>query len=420
MKPPHRTRHQSHTSRSGGWLPHDRAELNRWLQRALDEAESGRAHFQPVIEEFRALIETDPVVGMYFTQMFEQQPTFAPPPNSGDVKLKDYHQMLVVLNHVLTTAPAYDTTGMVGFPINAILDFPMITPAGLAAFLLPKVNAMLGRVLGAWARFLDSEASRYVLNDSSLGWLGPDAYRALRLDEIAMDPRAPYAGFRSWNDFFIREFKPGMRPVARPEDPRAIVSACESTPFCISTNAKEHDRFWLKEQPYSLRQMLCGQHVDAFVGGTVYQAFLSAENYHRWHSPVSGTIVGIEHVAGSYYAEAAAEGFDPLGPNNSQGYLAHVATRVLIFIEADYAGIGLLCVIPIGMAEVSSCRVTVEVGQHVGKGDQLGYFQFGGSTHCVVFRPGVIAAFALAAIPQGPHGSQSQVVRVNSLVATAR
>ena len=30
---------------------------------------------------------------------------------------------------------------------------------------------------------------------------------------------------------------------------------------------------------------------DQFVGGTIYQAFLSATNYHRWHSPVAGTIV---------------------------------------------------------------------------------------------------------------------------------
>jgi phosphatidylserine decarboxylase len=57
-----------------------------------------------------------------------------------------------------------------------------------------------------------------------------------------------------------------------------IVSACESAPFAISTHVKEHDRFWLKSQPYSLRHMLDGLCVDEFVGGTVYQAFLSPEN----------------------------------------------------------------------------------------------------------------------------------------------
>jgi phosphatidylserine decarboxylase len=54
--------------------------------------------------------------------------------------------------------------------------------------------------------------------------------------------------------------------------------------------------------------MLDGKHVQQFTGGTVYQAFLSAENYHRWHSPVAGTVKSIHQVAGTYYAEAASEG----------------------------------------------------------------------------------------------------------------
>ena len=42
----------------------------------------------------------------------------------------------------------------------------------------------------------------------------------------------------------------------------------------------------------------------------------------------------------------------------------------------------------------------VRPGYHVGKGEELGYFQYGGSTHCLVFRPGAIAEFTLAAIPR--------------------
>ena len=37
------------------------------------------------------------------------------------------------------------------------------------------------------------------------------------------------------------------------------------------------------------------------------------------------------------------------------------------------------------MAEVSSCISTAIEGQEVNAGDQLGYFQFGGSSHCVIF-----------------------------------
>jgi phosphatidylserine decarboxylase len=102
-----------------------------------------------------------------------------------------------------------------------------------------------------------------------------------------------------------------------------------------------------------------------------------------------------------------------------------VATRALIFIEADYSGIGLMCFVAVGMVEVSSCVLVdregkpLEEGQKVEKGDQLGYFQFGGSTHCLVFRPGVISEFATEAIPQGEQGEASPVVKVNSLLASA-
>ena len=39
------------------------------------------------------------------------------------------------------------------------------------------------------------------------------------------------------------------------------------------------------------------------------------------------------------------------------------------------------------MAEVSSCEITVKVGDKVKKGQELGMFHFGGSTHCLIFGP---------------------------------
>ena len=60
----------------------------------------------------------------------------------------------------------------------------------------------------------------------------------------------------------------------------------------------------------------------------------------------------------------------------------------------------------------------VKPGHHAGKGDELGYFQYGGSTHCLVFRPGAIAEFALAAIPQ-VHDPRAPLVNVRSKLAIA-
>ena len=214
--------------------------------------------------------------------------------------------------------------------------------------------------------------------------------------DFKCDPTMPHYGFKSWDDFFTREFREGVRPVASPDDPQVIVNACESAPYKIQYNVKRRDRFWIKGQPYSINFMLANDPLtEKFVGGTVYQAFLNAYSYHRWHSPVDGKILKSYVVDGSYYSEAQCMKSDPAGPNESQGYITEVATRGLIFIEADNPAIGLMCFIAIGMAEVSTCDIKVFDGQHVKKGQQLGMFHFGGSTYCLLFRSGVNLTFDL-------------------------
>ena len=66
---------------------------------------------------------------------------------TGNPEIRDHHHFLQVLNHLLTTAPSWTDkshrVGLVGLPINAVLDWPMGTPSGYAAFLDPDINAMI-------------------------------------------------------------------------------------------------------------------------------------------------------------------------------------------------------------------------------------------------------------------------------------
>ncbi|WP_404840871.1 phosphatidylserine decarboxylase [Alkalilimnicola ehrlichii] len=102
--------------------------------------------------------------------------------------------------------------------------------------------------------------------------------------------------------------------MAEPGDDAVVVNACESAPYKLAQKVRRTDKFWIKAQPYSLAHMLDGDPlVDLFVGGTVYQAFLSALSYHRWHSPVSGRIVKTCVVDGTYYSETLTEGPDRPG-----------------------------------------------------------------------------------------------------------
>ncbi len=92
-----------------------------------------------------------------------------------------------------------------------------------------------------------------------------------------------------------------------------------------------------------------------------------------------------------------------------------MASRALIFIEADNPAIGLMAILFVGMAEVSSNEISVYEGQHVNKGDQLGMFHFGGSTHCLIFSPEVKLDFDLRGQTPGVHSAN---IPVRSRIAT--
>jgi phosphatidylserine decarboxylase len=406
--------------RRAGWLPEEQDELESWLagHRARVEAKGKHVELHPVITEFQQLIESDAVVRMYVEQMIAQVPHTKP---YRQHHLHDAAQMLRLINSVLTMAPEYGDDNTVITPLGAILDWAMGTPAGFTAFRDPRINAILKKILTVWCEFLDSPDSRHVLNDSPSGWKCAAARRAISIEQFEHDPLDEYWGFRSWNDFFARRFKDGQRPVAAPRDDKVIVNGCESTPYRLATGVGRRDRFWIKRQPYSLQDMLANDaSVDEFVGGTVYQAYLSAMNYHRWHSPVAGTIVRAFVVQGTYFSEAISEDWDAVEPPASQSYLAHVAVRAIILIRADDPVIGLIAFVAVGMGEVSSCLIGAHVtpGRHVEKGEELGYFQFGGSTYCLVFRPGAIADFSLVALPQ-PRNLDAPQVLVCSKLAVA-
>lgn len=72
----------------------------------------------------------------------------------------------------------------------------------------------------------------------------------------------------------------------------------------------------------------------------------------------------------------------------SQRFLTAVTSRGFIFIQAN-GPIGLMCFVAVGMSEVSSCDIAFQPGQRVEKGDQIGMFHYGVSSHCLFFRNNV-------------------------------
>jgi len=406
--------------RRAGWLPAEQSGLEDWLRgrRARLEQRDPDQVLHPAVAALRDLVEGDPVLRMQAHEMIAQVPTTR---RYAERHLRGFDELLELVDEVVRSAPEHGEQ-MVMTPLDGVLDWTKSTPAGFAFYRDPRVNEAIRGILDAWCTFLSSRESADVIADTDGGWRSDAARRAVGMDQFEHDPDDARWGFTSWNDFFTRRFRDGERPVASPDDDAVIVSPCEATPYRIASGVRRRDAFWAKAEPYSVDELLAGdESVDAFVGGTVFQAFLSALEYHRWHSPVAGRVVRAWVQPGTYYSEADSQGADAAEPTLSQGYLAHVATRAIVLIEADDPAIGLVAVVFIGMSDVSSCVIGegVEPGARVGKGDELGYFQFGGSTCCVLFGPDVVESFALGAVPQAPDEEPS-VLHVRSHLATAR
>ena len=378
-----RTRRQS-------WLDVSRHTKTRKVR--LGAKKMHREH--AVIREFREMIHKHPIERQYMETMIS---SITPAKDGTPRHPKTLKKLFDKLNRVLTHAPEFSDTALVGTPLSGILIWTMGSPQGLAAYRRVRINAMFGKVLAAYKKFLDSPKSRYVLNTSPSGWFGPGASKKINMADYQHDPSKPYDGFKSWNDFFARKLRPGARPVVAPDDNKVVNSACDSTVYRIAFNLKEKSRFWIKSEPYSLNAMLNGEekYVKKFTGGSVYQAFLNPFNYHRWHSPINGTIEKAYVQPGLFFTQTDAMKEDPTDQDLSEGYLTNVETRAIIYIKADDLSIGTVCVMPVGMVEISSCNLNkhIKAGAKVKKGDELGYFAYGGSTHCVMFQPGVVKRF---------------------------
>jgi phosphatidylserine decarboxylase len=395
----------SHRGAIARWLPKDPAIIRRYHHDLLNDVvkkggyssagDIDEKQLSLAILEFKKLIEENAEIFRDFHDMFDQVPS-NPEPNQ--LSITNYVQLLAVLDKTITVAPSFIYTSPLvsGVPMYAILAPFCNTEAGYRAFTNPKVNAMIHKIFDEWARFLVSPASRNVLVTTEGGWFSAEALGVqeqrlgLSFEKAWVSDRdRPHWGFTSWDDFFVRRFREGVRSTVAPDRQELINAPCEAIEYRVATDVEATDTFWLKDMPYSLEHILNYDPLASqLVGGTVYQAILSSLDYHRWHSPIDGRVVKAYTVPGTYYAARTDDIHDdPDVITRSIPFQTAICTRAFIFIESDNPDIGLMCFVGVGLVEVSTTRLEVREGDRIKKGDEIGSFHFGGSTHLLVFRP---------------------------------
>ena len=220
--------------------------------------------------------------------------------------------------------------------------------------------------------------------------------------------------WKTFNEFFARHLiSPDVRPIAETE----LVAPADSKPQGIWKIDEKGDIIHpegvlIKSRQFNRVSDLLGPdsiYGDAFAGGTLTHTFLDVNDYHRYHFPVSGTVVEMNKIP----AMDAAGGITVWDEESGRYVLQSqvigwqaIETRDSIVLDTDY---GLVAIIPVGMSQVSSCNFTegLSVGDKVDKGDELGYFLFGGSDIVMIFQDGVDVNMV---VPEDGNGGYSHVL----------
>lgn len=203
------------------------------------------------------------------------------------------------------------------------------------------------------------------------------AFFKVDLDEMNND----LADFSSFDQFFVRELKPGLRPV----EAKTNVMVSPSDGKLHNFGTIQGGRIpQVKGFDYSVADFLGNPAMAArFEGGTYATIYLSPRDYHRVHCPLDGSIAECRHIPGALYS---------VSPMFVKGmrFLFTTNERIPIYLDTEF---GRVCIVMVGATVVG--RITLsfsdletnranshaverfQPGLAIAKGDELGAFHLG-------------------------------------------
>ena len=240
-----------------------------------------------------------------------------------------------------------------------------------------------------WGEFLDTEES---WNDTYYNMVKDDPDWGLDKGWYGEGNQ-----WRTYNEFFARSLvSPDVRPIATDYEVVCPVDSWPKQTWKIDDNNQLQypQDLQIKTAKISDIAQLIGddsQYKDAFAGGTLTHTFLDVNLYHRYHSPVNGVLKELRKVPG-----VSAGGGYTLWDDDTKLYYYRndlgfqmVETRACAIIETEKYG--LVAMMPVGMSQICSVNwlPSLHVGQQLKQGDEMGFFQFGGSDVVMIFQKGI-------------------------------
>lgn len=385
-----------------GWLPAPSSRASRsFLEKVMGAAPTA---YDPSVQALNTLISNNPVLEFLVNDACQENRNIvdshlADAEAVNVPRIKSKEALLDTFNALLTQAPQFIDNELVGLPFSAFVVGIDPTLSGSTLFRLPMFNEKMGAILNVWHQYLGSPASNWIFGTEGQQWLSADAKQQYQFEVWQKDSETlPY--WKSWNSFFTRQFKDpaASRPVSAPQSNQIVSGANDGSLFRWDENIAAEDVFWFKDMPYSLadilsssvaeQQKLIDQYdlVKLFTDGSIFQTYLNPYNFHRWWCPVNGEVLFNPFaVPGAYFNKLVIPDFGG-ATTASLPYLAQVNARgVIVFRTSDH---GYVCCIPLGMSEVSTITFDekMRAGRPVTKGQEMGRFQYGGSSFALLFQ----------------------------------
>jgi phosphatidylserine decarboxylase len=204
-------------------------------------------------------------------------------------------------------------------------------------------------------------------------------FHQLNMSEVLEPPE----NFRNFNEFFYRKLKPGARPCSAPNDPNIIVSPadCRSVVF---DRIEDATKIWIKGREFSVERLLgkaYPEDVARYKNGALGIFRLAPQDYHRFHIPVDGVLGTPKTIEGEYYT---------VNPMAIRSALDVYGENVRVLVPIDSPTYGRVMAVCVGAMMVGSTVITRHSGEQVARGEELGYFKFGGSTLVLLFESGTM------------------------------
>ena len=238
-------------------------------------------------------------------------------------------------------------------PAEGLLNFLYDNPFG-KSLLLPIAKRKL--ISALYGRKMNKASSVRKIN-KFVATLGIDMSESVK----------SVAEFTSFNDFFYRKLKPNARPIGE-----GVVSPGDGRLLAFE-NIREVSKFFVKGREFTLAEFLdddalAEKHRDS----SLLILRLAPNDYHRYHFPYAGTPSASVAIKGRYFSV-------------SPYALVNNFVKVFCQNKREYCTLatpdkGEIVLVPVGATMVGSILRTYTPNKPLQKGDEMGYFAFGGST----------------------------------------